>query len=48
VDTVWVVIICIVAAIVLVALARWFLAGGRRRDPGRAMPEGEERPRTRR
>jgi hypothetical protein len=47
-DTVWVIVIAVVAAIVLVALARWFLAGGRRRDPGRVMPEAEEEPRTRR
>jgi hypothetical protein len=46
VDTVWIVVIAVVAALVLVALARWFLAGGRRRDPGRAMPEDEERPAT--
>jgi hypothetical protein len=48
VDAVWIVVICVVAAIILVALARWFLAGGRRRDPGRAMPDAEERPPTRR
>jgi hypothetical protein len=48
VDTVWIVVIGVVAAIVLVGLARWFLAGGRRRDPGRVMPEAEERPTTRR
>ena len=47
-DTVWIIVICVVAAIVLVGLARWFLAGGRRRDPGRVLPEAEERPTTRR
>jgi ABC-type transporter Mla subunit MlaD len=47
-DTIWVVLIAVVAALVLVALARWFLAGGRRRDPGRVVPEAEERPTTRR
>jgi ABC-type transporter Mla subunit MlaD len=45
VDTVWIVLIVIVGAAVLVAVMRWLLAGGRRRDPGRVMPESEEPPR---
>ena len=33
----WILLICIVA--VIVAVMRWLLAGGRRRSPGRELPE---------
>jgi hypothetical protein len=47
-DVVWIVLIAVVAAVVLAATARWLLAGGRRRDPGRVVPEAEETPTARR
>jgi hypothetical protein len=42
VDLLWIVLICIVAAVTLIVLVRWLLAGGRRRDPGRVMPDPDE------
>ena len=41
-DRVWIILICIVAAALLVLFVRWLLAGGRRRDPGRVMPDPDE------
>jgi hypothetical protein len=45
VDAVWIILIALAAVVAVIALARLVFAGGRRRDPGRVMPEGEEAPR---
>jgi hypothetical protein len=44
VSWVWILVICIVAAAIVVALTRWLLAGGRRRSPGRELPDSPPDP----
>jgi hypothetical protein len=35
----WILVICVAAVLVLIPLMRWLLAAGRRRSPGRELPE---------